>query len=97
MIYRIYDPATITTSYFDEYGEEHEPTSDAVDQPFTEEQALDGVRAVRNDKLVASDWTQLPDVSLSPEQVEAWRVYRQQLRDITDGLQWDVTTWPPQP
>ena len=97
MIYRIYNPLTITTSYFDEYGEQHAATPDAVDKPYTEAEALDAVRSVRKDKMTESDWTQLPDVSLTPEQVEAWRVYRQALRDITDGLQWDVTTWPAKP
>lgn len=31
---------------------------------------------------MASDWTQLADAPLSEENVEAWRDYRQQLRDI---------------
>jgi hypothetical protein len=44
----------------------------------------DEVRAQRNALLSASDWTQLPDVELSTEQVMEWRSYRQQLRDITD-------------
>ncbi|NTV26676.1 MAG: hypothetical protein HGB01_10785 [Chlorobiaceae bacterium] len=38
------------------------------------------VRKQRNVLLTASDWTQLPDVSVD---AEAWRVYRQALRDIT--------------
>lgn len=41
------------------------------------------ILAQRNDLLKASDWTQLPDVELTPEQVQAMRIYRQQLRDIT--------------
>jgi hypothetical protein len=100
MIFRIYDPAEILFTYFDEYGEHYEvlpPGIEVVDRPYTEAEALNGVRAVRNAKLVDSDYTQLPDVGLSPDQVEAWRVYRQQLRDITDGLQWNVTTWPTKP
>jgi hypothetical protein len=40
---------------------------------------------------------QLADVGIDPVTVEAWRVYRQQLRDITDGLVWNVTTWPDKP
>lgn len=42
------------------------------------------VRMVRNQKLYQSDWTQLPDSPLSPEKVDAWKVYRQILRDITN-------------
>lgn len=97
MIYRIFDPLNIGVSYFDEYGEQHAATDDAVDQPYTEAEALTALRAERNRRLEASDYTQLPDVTLSPAQVEAWRVYRQELRDITDGLQWGVTTWPAKP
>jgi len=37
----------------------------------------------RNDLLKETDWTQLPDVELTVEQVSLWREYRQKLRDIT--------------
>ena len=100
MIYRIYDPQTITFAYFDEYGEAYAVLPDGADveeRPMTEAEALDAVRAVRNAKLVDSDYTQLPDVTITPERVEEWRIYRQQLRDITDALQWNVTTWPAKP
>ena len=100
MIYRIYDPQTITFAYFDEYGEAYAVLPDGADveeRPLTEAQALDAVRSVRNAKLVDSDYTQLPDVTITPERVEEWRIYRQQLRDITDALQWNVTTWPAKP
>ena len=40
----------------------------------------------RNMLLQACDWTQLPDVPLTPEQVEAWRVYRQALRDWPESV-----------
>lgn len=42
-----------------------------------------GVKSLRNDLLLKSDWTQLVDVSLSPESRQAWQQYRQQLREIT--------------
>lgn len=52
-----------------------------------EEEATDAfiailIRAYRNKELVASDWTQLSDVTLSNEKVEAWKQYRQELRDM---------------
>lgn len=58
------------------------------------------VRAVRDEKIAASDWTVLPDVDLTDEQKAAWQVYRQALRDITEGL--TATTleeivWPTPP
>jgi len=40
------------------------------------------IRAYRNRQLSASDWTQLPDVTLSSDEVEAWKQYRQELRDM---------------
>lgn len=60
----------------------------------TEEQA-NMVRADRNIRLAASDWTQLPD---APVDATAWAAYRQALRDVTaqDGFPWDVT-WPAPP
>jgi len=100
MIYRIYDPATITFSYFDEYGEAYAtvPEGEAVsDRPYSEEEALNALRDVRNAKLVDCDYTQLPDVGLDAQTVAAWQTYRQALRDITDGLIWNVTTWPAKP
>jgi len=53
------------------------------------------VRTERNDKLVASDWTQLSD---SPVDKATWATYRQALRDITvqSGFPWTIT-WPTQP
>jgi hypothetical protein len=46
------------------------------------------VRAIRNELLQVSDYTQLPDTPLSQVQREAWAEYRQALRDITaqDGF-----------
>ena len=36
----------------------------------------------RNNKLIASDWTQLPDSPLSAEKKAEWAAYRQALRDL---------------
>ena len=100
MIFRIYDPQNITFSYFDEYGEYYPVLpvgADVEEQPYTEAEAMHALRTERNLRLENSDYTQLPDVNLTEAQVEAWRVYRQELRDITDGLVWNVTTWPAKP
>ena len=53
------------------------------------------VRQQRNEKLSASDWTQLAD---SPADDLSWATYRQALRDITtqSGFPWSVT-WPDAP
>jgi len=60
----------------------------------TNQKAAD-IRAERNDKLSASDWTQLAD---APVDKQAWADYRQALREVPDqaGFPWNVT-WPEQP
>lgn len=39
-------------------------------------------RNYRNAKLSSSDWTQYGDSPLTKEQKNAWKTYRQQLRDL---------------
>lgn len=48
------------------------------------------VRKERNNRLTASDWTQLADAQVDKT---AWATYRQALRDIPSqaGFPWDVT------
>lgn len=55
----------------------------------------DSVRAERNRKLTASDWTQVDD---APVDKAAWATYRQALRDVPlqSGFPWDVN-WPTEP
>lgn len=53
------------------------------------------VRAKRDKLLLASDWTQLPDVPLSTR--EAWTTYRQALRDITTQTDPFNIVWPVAP
>lgn len=56
--------------------------------PFIDSQNLSGeqiiqiIRNWRNAQLAASDWSQLPDVAFNSDKVEAWKQYRQQLRDL---------------
>ena len=45
---------------------------------------LEKLREKRNDLLVESDWTVLPDSPIADK--TAWQTYRQELRDITNGL-----------
>jgi Phage tail assembly chaperone protein len=63
--------------------------------PRTPETEWPLIRTERDRRLAASDWTQLPDVSLATK--EAWTVYRQALRDVT--LQPDPfnIVWPTPP
>ena len=55
---------------------------------------MEEIRRHRNGLLLETDWTALPDVTMS----DAWKTYRQELRDIpaSNTVYADVT-WPPKP
>lgn len=55
------------------------------------------VRAERDQRLQACDWTQQPDVPMTPERRAAWASYRQALRDITGQADPFAITWPAAP
>lgn len=58
----------------------------------------DSIRARRDVYLTKSDWTQIPDNQMDSKLVEAWRVYRQALRDITETFAHpDEVVWPKTP
>jgi endonuclease/exonuclease/phosphatase family metal-dependent hydrolase len=50
------------------------------------DRAMADLRQKRNTLLSASDWTQLPDTTLTTAEKTAWMNYRTELRNITDGL-----------
>lgn len=56
------------------------------------------VRAERNARLAACDWTQLSDAPLANTATAAWAAYRQALRDVTaqPNFPWSVE-WPALP
>jgi hypothetical protein len=56
------------------------------------------ILAQRNDLLKETDWTQLPDIELTIEQVNEAKIYRQKLRDITkDFTNPDDVVFPTKP
>ena len=59
------------------------------------ELAWSNIRTDRDRRLADCDWTQLPDVPL--ETKEAWAVYRQALRDITEQPDPFNIVWPVPP
>lgn len=65
-------------------------------QKYTD--ATAAVLPKRQQLLLDSDWTQLPNGPLSTEQQQAWATYRQSLRDITaqSGYPFEIT-WPTPP
>lgn len=52
------------------------------------------IRAERNRLLADSDWTQLPDASVD---ADAWAIYRQALKDITQQADPFNIIWPTEP
>jgi len=55
----------------------------------------DDIKNKRNWLLFQSDWTQLPDVALSGEEVATWRAYRSELREITKSFESPQSVvWP---
>lgn len=76
------------------------PEATAAQQETAYKVSLDSaqsarVRADRNTRLAACDWTQLAD---APVDAAAWAAYRAALRDVPaqDGFPWNVT-WPDAP
>jgi hypothetical protein len=57
----------------------------------------ESIRDRRNSLLLRSDWTQLPDVSLTAEKQREWADYRQELRDITDATNPFLIEFPEEP
>jgi len=67
---------------------------------------LKDIRNIRNDLLIRSDWTQLPDSYLTSAKKSEWATYRAQLRNITEAVKTspdtylnfiDEVTWPTPP
>jgi|TARA_R110000744_G_scaffold155330_1_gene270572 hypothetical protein len=66
-----------------------------VSETKTYEQKCASIRNLRNKMLSGCDWTQVSD---APVDHDAWAIYRQELRNITnqDGFP-DSVNWPAQP
>jgi hypothetical protein len=59
---------------------------------------MDSLRAERNARLTACDWTQLSDAPLSEAARNAWADYRQALRDLPDDTEDPANPdWPVAP
>lgn len=57
----------------------------------------DEIRIKRNTLLSQSDWTTIPDATPKPSK-EAWMIYRQNLRDITNKFENPQNVvWPETP
>ena len=60
--------------------------------------AATSVRAQRDQKLTASDWTQMADSPLASDKKTEWATYRTSLRDLPSASGFPHTlTWPTEP
>ena len=68
----------------------------AEDKP--QDEVEQHVRSVRDELLILSDWTQMPDSPLNDSTKASWATYRTALRDIStqEGFPANVT-WPTAP
>ena len=83
-----------------QFTAEEEALRDAEEKAWADgalDRALTEVRNKRNNKLAKTDFYALSDVTMSDDM----KTYRQELRDITNGLdtveKCNAVTWPTQP
>jgi hypothetical protein len=83
-----------------QFTAEEETARDAEEKAWADgalDRALARVRNKRNNKLAKTDFYALSDVTMS----DNMKTYRQELRDITNGLdtveKCNAVTWPTQP
>jgi len=83
-----------------ELSAEENQARDAVEQEWSDgqfEREINGLRQQRNARLAVTDYRALSDQSLTQE----WLDYRQQLRDLTLGLETvedvESVVWPIEP
>jgi len=80
--------------YFNSDGTVSSVTGDAA---VAQKNMVD-LRAMRNQMLTDTDWTQGADSPLTDSQKTSWATYRQSLRDITDTYSsLDDVVWPTKP
>ena len=78
--------------------ERPQPTETEIQEKIAELQAAEPMRILREkrDQLLSqSDWRDLPSYPGSNQ--EAWRTYRQQLRDLPSTTDPSNPTWPTAP
>ena len=76
-----------------DFGVTWKQVSDKLKE-LNDAEPLELLRKTRNEMIVESDWMANSDVTMS----DAWKTYRQALRDITDSAtSLDDVTWPEKP
>jgi len=70
--------------FADCFPENYKVFSEKDESKITDKQWLSIARWWRNALLNESDWSQVPDNSLTEEKREEWRAYRETLRNLTN-------------
>ena len=89
--------------YWDDLGNQYQeplPADATVEDNPTQAAAMEELRLCRNARLIESDWTQLDDAPLTPAQKEAYKEYRQALRDYpatVNAVLWTAAPYPQKP
>lgn len=97
--YTHYIAGPVFQDYVDDQGVTHTAAEQYEAYCFQKDaEQGDAVRAERNRRLAACDWTQLADSPLNAEAKAAWAFYRENLRMVPQqaGFPWEVQ-WPPEP
>ena len=80
-----------------QFTAEEETARDAEEKEWSDgapARRMISLRQQRNQLLAESDWMGNSDITMT----DAWKTYRQALRDITDGAtSLDDVTWPTKP
>lgn len=81
-----------------QFGEVEFPPSLYTTIPKTYNEWVVEQKAIRDELLLRSDWTQGSDSTLSSEKKTQWAEYRQKLRDVPSqkGFPYDIK-WPEKP
>ena len=80
------------------------PSKSEVQAKMAELQEAEPIRLLRIDRdelLASSDWTGLVDTALTNEKLAEWKMYRQHLRNLPEGLDTETKVkeviWPKKP
>ena len=87
-----------------QFTSEEEAKADADAKAWADgafDRTIVDLRSKRNRLLTSSDWTGLVDVNMTNEKSAEWKLYRQHLRNLPDGLDTEdkvkEAAWPIKP
>lgn len=85
-IFELGDWSQLITLYSEEKQRRHDAEIAIQEAIESSRDYWEELRQIRNNKLLDSDWTQILDAPLTEEEVELWKIYRQELRDLPENI-----------